>query len=517
MAFLANSIQLDGSGNITLTVSGDDLVLTSSAGDVKVGSEIVASQTYVNNLVEGLSWKNPVSVLGLIGNASCATINGLTPAAGDAYVVTDADTITLGSISTAIGDMVEYNGTIWIRLSAGAGGFVADGVRAILSTTVALITPYTDSTDDGKIMAFDGTSLTGANTGDAVDKASVLIQDAGHLGYYDNLGFVFEGAVPTGSWTQFTGGASFTAGNGLTMSSNILAVGQGSGISVGADAVAVSWGGTGAAETVSRSDHNHDLTYAALAFTGTTSDTFTLDSDGGVAQVSFLYGTSASGKGIGVTANSADSITGGFYALPTSTFIGVVGAGFATKGQAQINYDASTQDDNHFRVGVWDIGAGPAAYKDIMYGYVDRFELFVDTLKLGDGDVATIDASAIGGNLTFTLPTVAGTIAVADASKTLVTNLNADQVDGLDSTDLMQQAGAEDDVIFDMSTSAFSASTTKALDLSATFKTVTAFVCTAQDADLNLSYAISGTTVTVTASASNSNAFSYFAKGTSVA
>jgi hypothetical protein len=140
------------------------------------------TKAYVDGLVTGLQWIEPadcddllgnVLTTGLVGNASVATINGLSPSAGDAYVVTDAGTITAGSISTAIGDVVEYDGAVWVRLLAGSGGFVATSAMA-LSTTTALISPYTDSTDDGKIAVFDGTSLTGVLTTQATGNCLVV-------------------------------------------------------------------------------------------------------------------------------------------------------------------------------------------------------------------------------------------------------------------------------------------------------------------------------------------------------
>ena len=287
-----------------------------------------ASKTYVDNLVSGLGWKDPVNSPMLLGNVDCMSLVGNAAASvievlttdGDAYVVTAAD--GAAAVSTAvIGDVWQYVGSTWTKLSDGAGGFVADGVYALLSTTTALISPYTDSTDDGKRADFDGTSLTGdlvvpdngdsyviggsgskyegdmrewsgtawvqleaasggyvasgvrailaltaaetlitpyteatddgklveftgssntgVATGDAVDKAAVLVQDTEHVGYFDNLGYVYEGTVPTGSWIQFTGSGTIIAGAGLTKDGNTLNIGEGDGIAVGADEIAV--------------------------------------------------------------------------------------------------------------------------------------------------------------------------------------------------------------------------------------------------------------------------------------
>lgn len=197
------------------------------------------NQNYVDSLVSGLSWKEPCAVLGLVGNATVATINGLTPSAGDAYVVTDAGEIDPGDLTVAAGDLVEFDGDNWILIVANSGGYVPDGTRAILSKSTPLISPYTEATDDGKVLSFDGTSNTGADTGDAVDGNALLIADPGSVGYYDNLGYVYQGAVPTGEWIQFTGAGQIAAGAGLSKDGNTLNVNFGDGIKNDTDYVAV--------------------------------------------------------------------------------------------------------------------------------------------------------------------------------------------------------------------------------------------------------------------------------------
>jgi len=105
-----------------------------------------------------------LAVTGLVGNATVATINGLTPTANDSYVVTNSGTITLGSVAVTAGAIVVFNGSIWVLVAPGVGGYVMNRIRAQLSTTTALISPYTDGVDDGKVMWFDGTSNTGIET-----------------------------------------------------------------------------------------------------------------------------------------------------------------------------------------------------------------------------------------------------------------------------------------------------------------------------------------------------------------
>jgi len=253
LTITANDVKTTFAGNGTATTSahsdhnhdsdyvdvgGDTMTGTLAMGVNKittsytpVNASDLTNKEYVDSLVSGLTWKDPALVLRLIGNLGFSAINGLTPLGGDAYVVTDTGTLTAGTLGVTPGDLVEFDGTNWVMAVEGVGGFVADEVRAILDTRTALISPYTDSTDDGKIVVFDGTSLTGADTGDAVDKAAILIQDENHTSFYENSGFVFEGDVPTGTWIQFTGTATINAGIGLEKDGNTLNCLLGAGIS----------------------------------------------------------------------------------------------------------------------------------------------------------------------------------------------------------------------------------------------------------------------------------------------
>ena len=213
-------LTIASAGDITLSGGGEVLGLPS----VPTVADSAASKAYVDSLVTGLGWKEAVACFRLIGNRTVTQVNALSPVAGDAYVVTDAGTLTAGSLAVVAGDLVEFNCTGWLKLVAASGGFVPAGTRAILSDTDTLLAPYTDGTDNDKIVVFSGSSNTGADTGDTVDKASVLIQDPGHVGYYDNLGYVYEGTPATGTWIQFTGAGTINAGDGLSKTGNTLDV-----------------------------------------------------------------------------------------------------------------------------------------------------------------------------------------------------------------------------------------------------------------------------------------------------
>lgn len=230
----------------------------------------VANKTYVDSAVSGLTWKEPAYVLQYVGNAAASTIEGLTPTAGDAYVVTTAD--GSGALSTAtVGDVWEYSGTAWALIIAGSGGFVPAGIRLLAATQTALISPLTDATDDGKIAVFSGSSNTPSLT-TSLNGWAVLItdQDSDGDSIYANNGYVFEGTVPTGTWIQFSGAGQINAGAGLTKSGNTINVGQGNGIIVNADDVAANFASSGMSTVnagdaasygtqndLSRGDHQH--------------------------------------------------------------------------------------------------------------------------------------------------------------------------------------------------------------------------------------------------------------------
>jgi len=228
-----------------LEISGDDVIIdldstlvfsgadwTFGADELKVGTPTVgtaaANKDYVDGLISGIAWKDPVKVLGFIGEATVVAINALTPAAGDSVVATTAGTPTAGtSDALVIGDLAEFDGTSWQKLYAASGSRLPAGIRLVVSTTATLLSPLTGSADEGKIlesMADPGTDIDGTvsdflDTGDAVDGNAVLV--ACPPGNFDvsvneNKGYVFDGAVPTGSYIQFTGTGATVAFSTVT-------------------------------------------------------------------------------------------------------------------------------------------------------------------------------------------------------------------------------------------------------------------------------------------------------------
>lgn len=138
------------------------------------GADITLSQYHsadqeapntLSTLVPGtVAIEDAIDVTGLVGNAAETVLEGLSPSSGDSYVVsaTDGDsTLNPGALAIAVGDIVQWNGSAWIQAVANASNFPPAETHATLSSTTALISPYTDGADDGKTTSFDGTSLDG--------------------------------------------------------------------------------------------------------------------------------------------------------------------------------------------------------------------------------------------------------------------------------------------------------------------------------------------------------------------
>lgn len=307
-------------GNIGLTGGAR---ITGVPNTPSAGTDAV-NQNYVDSIASGLQWRKPASVMGLVGNLNVASLNGLSPNAGDAYVVTDSGTLTRGSVGVVAGDIVQDDGTNWVKVVSGSAGYVPVDTRVVLSIDTTLISPYTTSQDEGKIIDFSGSSNTGVDTGEATDGSAILINGDG--GYYENTAYVFNGTVPTGTWIQFSGAGQIVAGNGLEKDGNTLNVLFGDGIRNDNDYVAIDLADTNPGlEFIGSTTNEKELAVKLKSNNGLakdsdglyiaiddTPDTLDVDGDGlKVVGLPSLFKINDSSVSANVTATNLNTLTGG--------------------------------------------------------------------------------------------------------------------------------------------------------------------------------------------------------------
>lgn len=156
-----------------------------------------------------------------------------------------------------------------------SGAQTIDGYSAVATNRV-LLTGQTDPAENGiwVVAAGSWTRPTDFDAvGDVTEGAFTFVEEGTS---YEASGWVLAelaGTFPsntTQTWSQFSGAGQITAGAGLTKTGNTLDVGQGNGIVVNANDVAVSYYGSnpaalgaasaGASNSVSRGDHVHPTT-----------------------------------------------------------------------------------------------------------------------------------------------------------------------------------------------------------------------------------------------------------------
>jgi hypothetical protein len=153
-----------------------------------------ANKQYVDGLIAGLSWKDTVKLAStanaaLTGNIS---IDGVTTAAGDRILLKNQTAPAENGIWIA-------SATAWTRATD------AD-IEADLLNAAVFVSAGTVNADTAWVMSTNAPITVGT----------------------------------TGlTWVQFAGAGTYTAGNGLTLTGNVLDVGAGTGILVAADTVAV--------------------------------------------------------------------------------------------------------------------------------------------------------------------------------------------------------------------------------------------------------------------------------------
>ncbi len=242
----------------------------------------------LDSAISGLSWKNPAVVLKIKSDADQSETPPTAGSAGEAWVVNN-----WGGIYND-GDIIEWSGTAWVVIVANSGGEPPDGTRAVVIGASAA----------GSFAGYENDIATYSASGDSWSFEQVAENDAllinGDSSIYENSGYTYNGSA----WVQFTGAGQINAGNGLTKDGNTLNVGEGSGITVSADAVAAKLESTGGLEIGSGSGIQIKI--------NDTPDTLDVDLNGlKVVGVPSLFKINGTAVGASVTAANLDSVVDG--------------------------------------------------------------------------------------------------------------------------------------------------------------------------------------------------------------
>ena len=211
------------SGNQTIGVTKTFSVFPETPSSAPTTDYQVANKKYVDDQVAyGITWKRPVLVRNMISDTAQGGSPPVGPTKGDAYVANN------WGVPYTDDHIYEWDGTsTWVDIT---GAAIADGDRILVGPTGAA---GSFSGKENQLMEYNGASWTEPD-GTTQDGWAVLINGDG--GVYENNAFTYD---DTDKWVQITGLGQVVAGAGLTKTGDTIDVGEGNGIDVQADSVAI--------------------------------------------------------------------------------------------------------------------------------------------------------------------------------------------------------------------------------------------------------------------------------------
>lgn len=191
------------------------------------------NKSYVDDLLAGLRWKQPVRVATTANGALATayengdTVDGITLATGDRVLIKDQSTQTENGIYT-----VNASGAPTRATDADSTAELNAATVLVLSGTVNADRAYTQTTDNITIGTHNVVwAQFGGGAAYSADGQGIELSGT-------TFGLELDGTSLSKSGSGLRIGAA-AAANGLTESSGLLSVGAGTGITVGANDVAV--------------------------------------------------------------------------------------------------------------------------------------------------------------------------------------------------------------------------------------------------------------------------------------
>ena len=183
------------------------------------GTEVV-NKAYVDSMVRGIDWKDPVSDINLVSDQ--LSTPPVTPVVNDVYIVNGGD----GDWAGRDGYAVYYNGTTWINLQdrpvqvgdrfgvALTTSTVAGGILDTFTGKIVTVTAL-----EGGVFSYQADTLTAGST------TLVFDEQSKHFG----VSYTYTDA---GVWIPTNTSVNLTPGEALSMQGNILNINTGNGVQI---------------------------------------------------------------------------------------------------------------------------------------------------------------------------------------------------------------------------------------------------------------------------------------------
>ena len=223
------------------TITGDVTMGATNAifiSKTPVGNTEAVNKAYVDSLLAGREWKDPVSDINLVHD-NLSTPPG-SPVVNDVYIVGASPT---GAWVGKAGYATYWNGSAWVWLQTRA---VAVGDRFGVSLTSATVVSGSLTAYDNKLVTISNATVGSiAYTADTVTAgASTLVFDPDSSKFGVSYTYTDEG-----TWVPTNTSVNIVDGSGLSFSGNTLNVNAGDGLQISSDTVAINLDANGGITT----------------------------------------------------------------------------------------------------------------------------------------------------------------------------------------------------------------------------------------------------------------------------
>lgn len=231
-----------------VSIAGDTMTGFLTLNSDPVNDLHAATKNYVDNLVSGLIWLDPVCLMNLISdNVTTAPVS---PNTGDAYIMPTGVLTGWGSPTPVQDDVVQWNGVAWENGGNLDTNFPS--ARFVVSGTSSTVPSGTFAGQNNNVAVRGGSPVWSYEI--PVENNAVFVCNEFSAEAFGQFVFDDDASI----WVQFNGG-QVVPGSNLTLNGNILDVRQWSGSPAGTVDAATLQGNEPSDFAPALHRHNYDL------------------------------------------------------------------------------------------------------------------------------------------------------------------------------------------------------------------------------------------------------------------